>query len=992
MTMLLLQKLKALLGVAPAKETRPLSRVTIIENIMEPGSWVEFETPDVLTSVQTRLRLQEWPERLRLYRGFWSKDHDVTPYSAADAEEIANTPDHYYAVIEPGEVSGWVLAGAVVLALLAGAAAFAFTSKVPTVASRKSNTQSSSNNALSSRSNQARPGERIPDIFGTVRSYPDLIGGDAWLEFIDNQEVEMFLGCIGNGYFQIHSGRVMDDDTPISQMPNAAAEFYAPGQGVNSDEPFYRVGPAISERYVSVKRNNGFDGPTLRPPDDEVFNGSDNVVFIYPNKVEAPDNFSDRFYPGDVVEISNSAQYNQESYYKRTYLYDRTSLLLDYEGVEQIEKYNTALKLQFASPAVFLIRSADENDNVNTEYFDLAGAYAIAGAEKIDLINGFGTFSYCRIILNAPSSVNPTWSKIPLTTSSMVSSDLTHILYTNILYNFNGEYTIAGVGDGYMFLTDPEEVSPSWTDLETAPEQRSAPMSSELKSTGLRWTPHVVLGMKDRTHVYANFVAPSGAFSDNGENQKRFDVELLVRVMPVDQDDNPLEDQAQDFSATVIGSARTRDMRGTTLKAATSVQGRCAVKFARITTKTAGHKGTVIADVKLRDVYEVSPLRDDVFGNTTKVKVRIPSTSASLAVKERKFNALVTRKLKQYLGNGAFTPEENYPTNNCADILCAAALDPYIGRCKPGELDYENIYGVLGPGGEVETYFGTPLCAEFCYTFDSLDLSDQESLDMIAKVAGCTLYRRGKHIRVFFEKKTDRSSLLFCHRNKVPGSEKRTVTLGKKNQKDGVIFKYISPEDDGEVSLTLPEGSQPVNAEEIESAGVRNAAQARVLACRAWNKQQHGRIEAEFTGLPEANLLLPNYRILNADNTRPNTQDGEVTGQNGLVIHTSQAVTIEGGQEYYAHLQLPDGTVEQIEVLPGPDSRSFQLTRPTRVALETSNEAYVRAMYVLVAGQDMTGARPFLVTDISPQEDTTAVVRATNYDDRFYANDFDFRG
>ena len=790
----MLNKLRKLLFSGDKKPAtrHPLSTLTIIENILEPGSWITFETPDVLTSLQVRLRLQEWPHSLRLYRMAWSRDRDVTPYTSEQAQNILNTPGHYYAVIHPAEATTWALVAVAVIALLGIAATVFLRPTIPTAANRNSQSGGSSNNALAGRENAARPGERVPDIFGTVRSYPDLIGGDAWIEFMDNQEVEKFLGCVGNGHFHIRSGTVLDDDTPLSQMPNAAAEFYGPGQGVNTDAPFYTVGPAINDTYVSVKRNNGFDGPTLRPPDDEVFRGNGDVIFKTPNVIEAPDNFSDRFYPGDALSISDAVQYRQKSRYSRIYLHDRVSLLFDYVDDTQIEEYGSALALELLSPAVFISRTTDEYGNVNTEYYNLAGRYPIAGAEKIEVRQGQRSHDYCRVILDMPGSVNSTWDKLPLSWENRISSDISLTLYTGIQYDFNGQYTIAGVGDGYMTLVSPGAVSDSWNDLAASPEGQSASLSATLASSGLRWTPHVILTAKERTMLYVNYVAGSGAFSDDGRNQKRFDVELVARVMPIDTNNNPIEAEAEDFYSTIIGSAKSRDMRGTTLKAVTRLQGPCAVKFARRTSKTNGHKGTVISDVKLRDVYEVAPLRDDVFGDTTKVKVCIPSTSAALAVKRRKFNAVVTRKLPRYLGSGEFSGEL-HPTNNCADILCAAALDPYIGRREKDELDYANIYAVLGSGGEVEQYTGTPLCAEFCYTFDSADISDQEALAMIADKAGCTLYRRGSQIRVHFEKATDHSRMLFCHRNKWPRSEKSTRTYGQVKQKDGVIYRYTSP-------------------------------------------------------------------------------------------------------------------------------------------------------------------------------------------------------
>ena len=233
--------------------------------------------------------------------------------------------------------------------------------------------------------------------------------------------------------------------------------------------------------------------------------------------------------------------------------------------------------------------------------------------------------------------------------------------------------------------------------------------------------------------------------------------------------------------------------------------------------------------------------------------------------------------------------------------------------------------------------------------------------------------------------------MLFCNRNKWPRSEKSTRTYGQVKQKDGVIYRYTSPEDYGEATIVLPENANPINPEDIDGAGVANKVQAHFLAYRALGKLLHGRTEVEFRGLPEANLLLPGYRILNVDNTRPKVQDGEVTGQEGLVVFTSQEIRLEDGKEYYAHLQLPDATVDRVEILPGPEAGSFQLTRPTRLSLEVRQDAYTRAMYAIVEGQDTSKARPFLVTEVSPNDDTTAVVRGINYDERYYEHDEDFK-
>jgi hypothetical protein len=149
-----------------------------------------------------------------------------------------------------------------------------------------------------------------------------------------------------------------------------------------------------------------------------------------------------------------------------------------------------------------------------------------------------------------------------------------------------------------------------------------------------------------------------------------------------------------------------------------------------------------------------------------------------------------------------FRPSSLAATNAADDILVAVSTDPHIGNRPLSELDVDNIYGTVD---EVRDYFGHPRAAEFCYTFDADNLSFEETAQTIANAAFCVAYRRGNIIKLNFEKATEDSTLLFNHRNKLPGSEIRTVRFGNLNNYDGVSLSYVSPEDDAIVTYYLPE-------------------------------------------------------------------------------------------------------------------------------------------------------------------------------------------
>jgi hypothetical protein len=236
-------------------------------------------------------------------------------------------------------------------------------------------------------------------------------------------------------------------------------------------------------------------------------------------------------------------------------------------------------------------------------------------------------------------------------------------------------------------------------------------------------------------------------------------------------------------------------------------------------------------------------------------------------------------------------------SQNAADILISMALDPYTGRRAESEIDRAGIQSALGSGGEVETYFGTSLCTQFCYAFDDSKMSFEEMVAVVCQAVFCTAYRRGSILSVVFEKETADSTILFNHRNKLPGSETRTVKFGTASENDGIDLDYIEPNApnaqnvDSVYTLHFPEDGSAVAAKKVTAVGVRNRVQAWMLGWRLYNKLLYQNTVTQFDATAEAGLCVINERILVADNTRPDIQDGEVLAQDGLEITLSQPVT-----------------------------------------------------------------------------------------------------
>ncbi|MCX6822118.1 MAG: host specificity factor TipJ family phage tail protein, partial [Candidatus Aenigmarchaeota archaeon] len=411
--------------------------------------------------------------------------------------------------------------------------------------------------------------------------------------------------------------------------------------------------------------------------------------------------------------------------------------------------------------------------------------------------------------------------------------------------------------------------------------------------------------------------------------------------------------------------------------------GHIQVSMQRITETNRTFQGSVIDEIKWRDLYTFSSTGKTEFGNVTTVNLVSKATESALALKERKFNCLITRKLPSRISGSTFTTAL-YETRDIADILSSVCLDPFIGNRALAEIDFDSIYDT---SAEIADYFGSDKVSEFAYTFDSDNLSFEETVSMISSCAFSIAYRRGNVIKLSFEKANNNPTLLFNHRNKVPKTEVRTFSFGNNNDNDGIELEYTNPDDDTLVTYYLPTDQSAVNPRKVEIIGIRSQLQAHFHANRYYNKLRYQNTTLEFEGTQETNLLILQDKIVVTDGTRSGVQDGEILAVNGLEVTLSQAVTLNSGTNYL-FLQHVDGTLEAIAVATGSTNRKLVLAAAPRLPLAVDYDLYARCVFNLV-GTSPGRASEFLVVEKNIRSPFSATIKSINYDTRYYQNDLD---
>ncbi len=243
------------------------------------GEYTEIETEGVFA--EWLVENYQEGDAFTVFKGEPCVENDITHNEAELLKDgcfvVTDTPS------EPTTI-------AIVVSLVISVAVVALAPKpeLPDNVSRNRQ-QESPNNQLGSRSNQARPLQRIPDIRGKLLSIPDVIV-PPYSMYEDNLEVEFGYYCVGRKQLKIES--VRDGDTPIETITGSSALVYYPNKNPNTNFPDVSIpaGSTFNREIFTPYRSNEVNGLVLNPDYENgllfssefiaVGNGPDNELRI----------------------------------------------------------------------------------------------------------------------------------------------------------------------------------------------------------------------------------------------------------------------------------------------------------------------------------------------------------------------------------------------------------------------------------------------------------------------------------------------------------------------------------------------------------------------------------------------------------------------------------------------------------------------------------------------------------------------------------------
>lgn len=913
------------------------------------------------------------PENLRFYHESMSHETDVTPKTIADVDRLEALTGTIYVEI----CGAWIWY--VYYAVVAIAAIFSVYSILTMPKPSANGGVGSSNNELSNRSNKARVNSRKPDIYGTVRGFPDLVAATyTYYEEDNGREVEECLLEIGRGYFQVHDCR--DGDTAVEGIDGVSISIYDPGVNIRGNTTIYKSGDSFTSLPLAVRKSDAINGQSLEKPNDLKLESS-SIYFMTGGVIRSTDSsidFTKYFKTADGIAITGAQYGVRDAILSGSAIVtpDFKVIVQSVKNIESFAEYKGLLLTGATFEYVVEETTIDPETGASTtkvierSFRDISGQYEVASVIQTQVGS---VFTY-TIQLSSPKQVNYNWNYV--IENQTISAGIVLNKNANTM-NLDDNYSASIVTSSQITLANASTVNQDWLKLPTLfnGSTQGYTANVNLDIVASKWVGWFNIFFDGATHLTFNIYAPQGMYSttDSG-GERQAGCTVTIQYQMLDDNGAPIgEIITKDWAIW----NQTKSSFGRTARYA--LPGKGNVRF-RLSKTYAKENNRPVTEVKIKDVYASYAHSKSTYPGVTIVRSKTVATDGAMSVKDRKLNCLVTRKLKVD-GTGQLVV-----TRDAGQALIDMALDPYVGRRSINEIDIDQIKSEIQ---KVKDYFGSDKAVEFCYTFDDDKLSFEEMVGMVASACFCEAYRYGNKIRFKFEQPQPNSVLLFNHRNKVPGSEKRTWTIGINKDYDGVDLEWTDPSDDTRTTYSVPEDGSAKNPLKITTSGIRNEAQAKTRAWREWNKLLYQTESVEFDALDESNLLQRNDRILVADGTSLETQDGEIESVDVLTLTLSQDVNFEDGQIYYIHLQMPDASIDIIQCLKAEQSNQVILIRAPRMPLVIDDDRYIRTTYSIIKATD-TDRQAFLLTEMSPNDAMTNKLTCINYDDRYYEKDHSF--
>ncbi|PRD13083.1 host specificity factor TipJ family phage tail protein [Pantoea coffeiphila] len=716
------------------------------------------------------------------------------------------------------------------------------------------NSKESPNNKLTGQTNVARTYQARPDVYGQVRSYPDLIQ-ESMFEFIDNVKYVTEWMNFGIGRYTVDSVRYSESN--LGSLAGASYQVFEPGQVI----------PVIYE---------GFE-----------FDDVDGQELPGPNESED--------FPAYTATVT------------------------------------TVISGELAGGEIAMkILKQDEFD-----YF-----YSLAFPHAVTFV------------------INVTYN----TASGSVTRDVT--LNANL---FNATLTDDGE------LVDPERYYTFYFDELSGGDAQEIPTDATINTTKfvLNDNQPLVIGPffapLEGDQLWVHFQAQLG--NDNWAN-------YTGTYWKIDDDNNLIPGTTGTFSGGLSNSSGGSDTLYRTDKIVPAAgYGRYAVQIVR----TNNSNDTSV--LQLSEIHSVRIRTNEVHPDDTLVRVTIRATEQATGVRERKYNALITRHTISY---NMATRQVNYtlrPSRSFADALAHEWL--VIGKESPGTIDLYGLY-------EIAASLPDQRLGYFDYTFDDEDISLGSRAQSICDAARVIAFWEDGVLSFVRDERVLYPATTFNRSNMTSDEYKITYEMTMPGGYDGVEIEYVSPVTNKKTyiryritatGITEQAADSPLK---IKLLGCRNEYQARDRALLEVNRLVYSRGKMTCTTLADGQYVSVGDVVQVPDTYDVNQQSGYIVKRTGNNFDTSEAIDFAGAMFVTVTDSLGRTSARYPATVRADTRFGFTAALPA-IALNIWDgyEVQSPSRYVIATQEEMD-ATLWRVDEKKPNSDGTTAFTLSEYSDLIY--------
>ena len=394
----------------------------------------------------------------------------------------------------------------------------------------------------------------------------------------------------------------------------------------------------------------------------------------------------------------------------------------------------------------------------------------------------------------------------------------------------------------------------------------------------------------------------------------------------------------------------------------------------------------------LEEVYEINTYTNKVFNkNLTLYETYIPATINPSNQRQSQFNLRPKCEIITYSG-GTINYTPSY-SNYFADCLLHLYVS-YYGK-DPATLDLVGLYQI-----QDALIAKNPELAQFDFTFDDIDTSLDERMDVILQVARVTKWLDGDTYRFIYDGARQPSGLIT--RKDIVSESQREHSISYnpqlQSQFDSLQLEYIDPitnkkayiyrsVDATGTILTTPGG----NPKAIKLNGCQRLSQANNRADLEIRKLLYQRETLTDTLLPNGALYDRGDVVYYEEQyNQADLIGGEVLAINGSTVTTSESFLFGAGKTYGVLFTDENGDVS------GPFAIAEVANEPFKFTCNDLTGVYVRDS---ILGYEVQRGSRYLICELSEVDRSLWVVaektgkgrnvqlNLVNYDSRMYEAD-----